>query len=401
MSDGQAVALSMWRDGRRDLWLVSPEGEPLRRLTADTAIDADPVWSADGRWLFFTSDRSGIPNIYAVELATEALFQVTNVVTGAAKPSVHPSGERIAYQEYSNDGWDIRVLDLDPARFIPRGTLPRLARWPAPLSQLVKPAAGGEAEPLASVPSWEGDPLAAERGPGHTLLPRFAQDPPSDVLDSFDAPDLRDAFGEEEDYPFSVPVKRYNPLPTLVPRYVLPNIRTTPFGAGPNVQRLCGGPGAFCPGLYGALSTSGGDALSRYLWTANVNYRTDAEAGGGGASFVINRWLPVYTFAVDTRPVAAGQLLFVDPANPVDEAGDPLLLATDPPTIYWERRTTAAATVSWPYRLRESLFARYSLTYRTNLADLPAQVYGPSVVSTTASPHPSSKMLPAPSQARR
>ena len=75
------------------------------------------AWSADGAWLYFSSDRSGVPNIYAVEVATERLFQVTNVTTGAVKPSVHPDGTRMAYQQYSQDGWDIRVLDLDPERF--------------------------------------------------------------------------------------------------------------------------------------------------------------------------------------------------------------------------------------------------------------------------------------------
>jgi len=371
--DGQTVALSMWRDGRRDLWLVSPEGEPLRRLTADVAIDADPVWSPDGQWLYFSSDRSGIPNIYAVRVATEELYQVTNVVTGAVKPTVHPDGTRIAYQQYSQDGWDIRVLDLDEDRFIARGTLPSLPRWPARLADLVGPPEGADHEVVAA---WHGAELAPERGPGAPrLFPRLAQDPPTEVLDSFDAPDLADAFGEEEDYAFSVPVKRYNPLPTLLPRYVLPTVRTTPFAAGPTTQRLC----SVCPGLQGVLSTSAGDALSRYLWTANVQYRTDAEAGGAGASFVVNRWLPIYTFSVDTRPVAAGQLYFVDPANPVDANGETLVLTTDPPTIYWERRSTAAATVSWPYRLRESLFARYSLTYRTALDELPANVYRPSV----------------------
>jgi len=375
--DGSVVALSMWRDGRRDLWLMTPDGEPVRRLTADVAIDADPVWSSDGRWLFFSSDRSGIPNIYAVDVDTEELFQVTNVVTGAAKPSVHPDSSRLAYQQYSADGWDIRILDLDPDAFLPRGTLPRLARWPTPIRELVD-APSSEPDP-DTVARWSGTPLAPPRGrPASAELPfPTAQNPPTEVLDSFDAPDLDDAFGEEEDYPFSVPVKRYNPLPTLLPRYVLPSIRTTPFAAGPNVRQLCGQ--LPCPGLQGTLSTSAADALSRYLWSARASYRTDAEAGGAGATFVVNRWLPVYTFSVDTRPVAAGQLLFVDPATPVTDDGETLAVATDPPTIYWERRSVASATVSWPYRLRESLFARYSLTHRTNLDALPSSVYRPSV----------------------
>jgi hypothetical protein len=378
--DGRSVALSVWRDGRRDLWLYSPRGEPVRRLTADTAIDADPVWSSDGAWLYFSSDRSGVPQIYAIEVATEALFQVTNVVTGAVKPSVHPDGTRMAYQQYSADGWDIRVLDLQPERFLARGTLPALPRWPSPLSEWTGPRRA-DADTIDASTAWQGDTPAPERsGFRADLSPTLlAQDPPSEVLDSFDAPDLDDVFGEEADYDFSVPVRRYNPLPTLLPRYVLPYVQTTPFRPGPTFDATCLVPGAFCPGLQASLSTSASDALSRYLWSATASYRTDAEAFGGGASFVINRWLPVYSFSVASSAVPSAQLTFVDPAQPVDEDGELLLYATDPPSIYWERRSTAAATVSWPYRLRQTVFARYSLTHRTNLQQLPDTVYEPNL----------------------
>lgn len=370
--DGRSIALSVWRDGRRDLWLHHPDGTPARRLTADTAIDADPVWSPDGAWLYFSSDRTGVPNVYAIETATERLYQVTNVVTGAVKPSVHPDGTRIAYQQYSQDGWDIRVLDLDPERFLDRGTLPALPRWPTPLAELTGPRVDAEGDAVAA---WAGDPLAPARSALRPLPGFVAQDPPSEVLDSFDAPDLDDAFGEEQDYPFTVPVRRYNPLPTLVPRYVLPYVQTTPYAPGPTFQATCLVPGVFCPGLRGSLATSASDALGRYLWSANLNYRTDAEAFGGGAAFVINRWLPVYSFGVSTAAVPSAQLYFVDPTDPVDEDGDPKLYATNPISVYWERRTVASATVSWPYRLRETVFARYALTFRDNHQPIPVDAY--------------------------
>jgi len=45
--------------GQRDLWLVRPDGSGLTQLTADPALDWSPSWSADGRTLFFSSDRGG------------------------------------------------------------------------------------------------------------------------------------------------------------------------------------------------------------------------------------------------------------------------------------------------------------------------------------------------------
>src|ERR1051325_5192439 len=41
----------------------------------------NPQWSADGRSLYFISDRDGIPNVYRVALGGD-VRQVTNIATG-------------------------------------------------------------------------------------------------------------------------------------------------------------------------------------------------------------------------------------------------------------------------------------------------------------------------------
>ncbi|MFM2161779.1 MAG: hypothetical protein RLZZ383_1291, partial [Pseudomonadota bacterium] len=81
---GTLLVASMWIDGQRDLWLLDARtGERLRRLTADVANDREPTWGPDGRTIFFSSDRTGIPNLFAIDLTAERVFQVTNVRTGA------------------------------------------------------------------------------------------------------------------------------------------------------------------------------------------------------------------------------------------------------------------------------------------------------------------------------
>src|SRR5206468_751327 len=82
--DGRRVAFGAWRThGYRDIVVVDADGGHPAEITHDRAIEGDPVWSPDGRWLYFTSDRTGITNVFAYELATGALWQVTNVVGGA------------------------------------------------------------------------------------------------------------------------------------------------------------------------------------------------------------------------------------------------------------------------------------------------------------------------------
>src|SRR5579859_7703121 len=68
--DGKELAVSLWSPGGfRDIALVDPKGKVTKRITADRFLDRDPSWSPDGKYLFFSSDRSGIPNIYAWEAA--------------------------------------------------------------------------------------------------------------------------------------------------------------------------------------------------------------------------------------------------------------------------------------------------------------------------------------------
>ncbi len=52
-----------------DLWIVDKAGGEARRLTSTPAVEADPQFSPDGRWISFTSNRSGNRDVYV--MATE------------------------------------------------------------------------------------------------------------------------------------------------------------------------------------------------------------------------------------------------------------------------------------------------------------------------------------------
>lgn len=60
------VALNDPEVDTRDLWILSrAKGEP-RRLTSDPADEMNPIWSPDGRWIYFTANKNGARNIYRV-----------------------------------------------------------------------------------------------------------------------------------------------------------------------------------------------------------------------------------------------------------------------------------------------------------------------------------------------
>jgi hypothetical protein len=117
--DNRHVAYSSWaRGGYRDVRIVDTFDGSVLDVTHDRAIDGDPAFSPDGRWLFFHSDRTGVMNVYAYEIATGQLRQVTNVVNGAYQPEPSPDGRSLAYLGYTHDGYDIFVMPLDPANWL-------------------------------------------------------------------------------------------------------------------------------------------------------------------------------------------------------------------------------------------------------------------------------------------
>lgn len=114
--DGQKIVVGVRQPGGyKDIWILDSRGNKLEELMHDRAIDGGAVWSADGRSIYFSSDRNGIFNLYVYDLDHKRISRVSNVLGGAFMPSLTPDGSAIAYADYSSRGFDIRVMDNQPA----------------------------------------------------------------------------------------------------------------------------------------------------------------------------------------------------------------------------------------------------------------------------------------------
>lgn len=119
--------------------------------------NSNPQWTRDGGGLFFISNRTGIPNIFRVELATGAVAQVTNVFTGvsgisALSPalSVARNADRAIFSSYErNFGFNLYALasperlagiPIDPVRTEVADTMAALASVLPPAPRPVEPA---------------------------------------------------------------------------------------------------------------------------------------------------------------------------------------------------------------------------------------------------------------------
>ena len=113
--DGRLIAYSRMKPGGfRDIHIYDLVAGTDRALTVDRAMDIDPRFTPDGRYLLWSSDRSGIYDVYAYELATAQLYQVTNVLTGAFQPAVSTDGKELVYAGFTNDGFDLYAMPFDP-----------------------------------------------------------------------------------------------------------------------------------------------------------------------------------------------------------------------------------------------------------------------------------------------
>ena len=88
----------------------SPSGAGFHDAIVSSGTDRDPVWSADGQEIIFSSDLSGIFNIYGFNLNTRKLRQLSNVVGGAFNPTISPTGE-ITFAAYTAAGFELRRVN--------------------------------------------------------------------------------------------------------------------------------------------------------------------------------------------------------------------------------------------------------------------------------------------------
>ncbi len=180
--DGRWIAATRWTQGHHDIVLLDAHGNLICEVTRDRALDFAPSWSANGQWLVWASDRSGIPNILAAKVDNGQVggpVMLTNLRTGAAFPSVDPSGHWLYFSGYHVDGWEIERIPFSPTATPPalradsthtaevankpRGRAKGQVRAYSPLETL---------RPYYWVPVWN-DPIAVPaHRKGETAIPR-------------------------------------------------------------------------------------------------------------------------------------------------------------------------------------------------------------------------------------
>lgn len=293
-AEGQAryTIASIRRDG---------SGFRLRR-TPGTAMT--PVW-LDETHVVYSDDRSGVYNLYVRDLETGRDGALTNVLTGALKPTVIPgSPRRLAFRLLGGDGYDIHLLEPN-------------------------------AEELAVL---EG----TDRGAGRPVPDVTPLSPSLAPLDPMASSARMVAYEAERRV---APPGRLKPLPEASPRDTSnyrPLYGLKLAGIRPVIALDEGVAGTYGGGVALGASASAADILGRHRFYAQVAY---------GLTSAAPTYLAAYTNASLAFPISvhAYEAAFLLGAQQGD--GDALALL-------WERQRSQGLEVTLPWR--RGLFWTYA-----------------------------------------
>lgn len=252
--DGRHIAAVRWRKpAMADIVVLRADGTLAVEVTGDRAVDTTPFWTPDGRFLLWSSDRTGIPNVFAAPFVPDEglasrpggdarvgqVSQVTNMLGGATHPTVDPGAEWIYFSSYHADGWTAERIPFDPETwFDPLPASPRFVpEAPAPEAEAIPEGV------LAAPPS----PAAAAPSPEPEPAPPVQLDPP----------------------------RSYRALPTLRPHYWIPVAERAERG----LDQAGGWRDVIRPAF--GVRTEGSDLVGRHAYAASARLSLDGKFSGG------------------------------------------------------------------------------------------------------------------------
>ncbi len=94
-----------------EIYVMNVDGSGQTRLTNNSAIDARPAWSPDGKRISFQSTRDGNVEIYVMNADGSGQTRLTNNSAIDARPAWSPDGKHIAFQSLRDGDLEIYVMN--------------------------------------------------------------------------------------------------------------------------------------------------------------------------------------------------------------------------------------------------------------------------------------------------
>ncbi len=109
--DGKKIVFSYFGEKDRNIAIFDTTTRSCKILFDSGSDERDPRYTNDGKYIYFSSDRTCIFNIYRYETASGKIEKVTNVTGGAFTPSLSSDGKKLVYAGYDKDGYNVYMID--------------------------------------------------------------------------------------------------------------------------------------------------------------------------------------------------------------------------------------------------------------------------------------------------
>ncbi|MEA3385587.1 MAG: Tol-Pal system beta propeller repeat protein TolB [Thermodesulfobacteriota bacterium] len=100
------------KDGLKEIYTSDFDGFNIRRETFDKGITISPRYSPNGRYIVYTSFRTGKPFLYVKDTKTGKIYRLAAYSGLNIAPAWHPDNQRLAVTLSKDGNPDIYIIDL-------------------------------------------------------------------------------------------------------------------------------------------------------------------------------------------------------------------------------------------------------------------------------------------------
>jgi TolB protein len=109
--DGRYIAFRSNREGQWNVYVMPAEGGSAVKVSG-AGNNLNAVWSPDSRYLAYQSDRNGQTDIYVAEVAAGTEIRVTDHPAADQAPAWDCNSRRVVFQSKRDENWNLYLADI-------------------------------------------------------------------------------------------------------------------------------------------------------------------------------------------------------------------------------------------------------------------------------------------------
>ncbi len=114
---GKRLAYSFTdRQGATSIIVTTPGTSTEQVHILEGHLQAHPMWEPDGQALVFSSDHTGVSNLYRYSFDSQQLQPITHVLGGAYLPVLAPQSQRLYFQNFTDSGLVLGYMPWKPGQ---------------------------------------------------------------------------------------------------------------------------------------------------------------------------------------------------------------------------------------------------------------------------------------------